>query len=120
VAARCDDPVRGAVELVLAGLDYSVGLYCPHRHSATAPLARAEEVILVMQCRLFGDVGGAGMPPLRGVTAVRLDRSTGQVMSDDEVKQRSEFRDGFIGYGLGEAVDHGLLRPVREAEGRDG
>jgi hypothetical protein len=112
VAARCDDPIRSEAELTLAGLDYTIGIYCPRSHSPEQPLARAAEVILTMQCRLFGDIGGAGLPPLRGAAAVRLDRQSGPQLTVEQISERDSFRDGFIGYGLAKAIMNGALRPV--------
>jgi hypothetical protein len=106
------DPVAAALRLTLAGLDYSIGLFSPRPHSAQARLIDTPEVILVMQCRLFGDVGGAGLPPLRGASGVRLDRRSGPVMTDDEVKQRVAFREGFIRDELRRIVADGRLRRI--------
>ncbi|MFV2088588.1 hypothetical protein [Micromonospora sp. LOL_021] len=112
VAARCDHPARATTGLALDGLDYSVGIFCRQAHSTSYPLLDAPEIVLVMQCRLFSDVGGAGIPPLRGVSAVRLDRRSGTVMTEEEIKQRSAFRDGYLEFGPGEAAARGVLSRV--------
>lgn len=96
------DSERAVRTLTLAGLDYSVGF-----SEAPPPESGRDgrdsgtytdedpDVLLTLQCRLLGDVGGAGLPPLRGVRAARLDRKAGKEMSEAEISERSAFLQGF-------------------------
>jgi hypothetical protein len=70
----------------------------------------ATDVTLVMQCRLLGDVGGAGLPPLKGHAAVRLDRRHGDVMTEAEIAERTEFRRQYLSTQLTPHLDHGTLK----------
>lgn len=85
-----------ALELSLNGLDYSIGFVSRGVNTRTAPLNEVTDLRLVMQCRLFGDVGGAGLPPLAGHAAVRLDRRGGPVLTSLDVEKRRSFSAGFV------------------------
>lgn len=91
------DPVRG---LTLGGLDYAITMFCQQRNSAGAPLADAGPVYLVMHGKLFADVGGAGLPSIGSIPVVRLDRASGHVLSDAEVKIRRQLREEFLALAL--------------------
>lgn len=82
--------------LSLNGLDYSVGMFARGRNGGASPLAAAEKVYLNLQTRMFGDIGGAGLPPLYPHPMVRLDRASGSTMSAAELMQRRQFRDVFL------------------------
>lgn len=85
-----------SLELSLNGLDYSVGFVSRGVNGQAVPLNEVSDLRLVMQCRLFGDVGGAGLPPLAGHAAVRLDRRGGPVLSSLDVARRRSFSAGFV------------------------
>ena len=116
MAAWRADPLLAVRRLSLNGLDYSIGLYTREVISAERALSAASDVGLLMQCRLFGDVGGAGLPPLRGNAAVRLDRKDGPVMSQGEIDARTGFQAGFIDSHVNQMVQGGALRPIRTGE----
>ncbi|NJP42527.1 hypothetical protein [Actinacidiphila epipremni] len=98
IEAAREDPRRAVRSVTLAGLDYSVGM-------SQAPGPEDAPVLLTLQPRLLGDVGGAGLPPLRGLRAVRLDRRSGAVMTDGEIAERSAFLLGYLAsLGLGDTA----------------
>lgn len=113
-----NDPAYAVRRMSLNGLDYSVGFYSRHGNTAARPLRDAQDVTLLMQCRLFGDVGGAGLPPLRGNAAVRLDRKSGPVMSEVEIAERTEFRRRYIENQIVPLTNEGALRSVNPKEDR--
>jgi hypothetical protein len=83
-------------KIVLAGLDYAVTLFRPARNTIECPLNRGGPVYLVMHCKMFGTMGGAGLPTIDSVPVVRLDRSRGELFSADQVEQRRRLRAEFL------------------------
>lgn len=82
--------------LALNGLDYSVGIFARQLNSRTKPLNRADPIYLNFQPRLFGDIGGAGLPPIYPHPMVRLDRAAGPVLSGADLDERRLFREQFL------------------------
>ena len=80
----------------LAGLDYSVSIASAQRNTRVNPATAHDDVYVIWQAKLFGDIGGAGLPPIDGLVAVMLDRASGPVLGDREVAERDRFRAGFI------------------------
>lgn len=94
MSALRDDPERAVSTMTMAGLDYSIGFFKPFTH-ASESAKHGSPIFLTMQCRLFGDIGGAGLPPLRGIGAVRLDRKSGSMLSEQDVRTRTDFLAGY-------------------------
>jgi hypothetical protein len=92
---RHDEAAR-VRRMSLAGLDYSIGLASRQRNTGATPLVTADKVLLVMQPRLFGDIGGAGLPWIDGIPIVKVDRSRGEVLSEAEVLDRRRLRERFL------------------------
>lgn len=82
--------------LTLAGLNYSLGIFSPAANTVTTRLVDAKDVYVVVQYKLLADIGMAGLPAIRDIPIVKLDRRTGPVMSDDEVADRRAFSDEFL------------------------
>ncbi len=91
------ESVRG---LTLGGLDYAIAMFCQQRNSASLPLSGAGPVYLVMHCKLFSDIGGAGLPTIDDIPVVRLDRASGRPLSDAEIKSRRQLREEFLALAL--------------------
>ncbi len=105
---RGDEGAR-VQQLTVAGLDYAMSVFSPHRNTAARPLAVHDEVYLVMQFKLFGDIGGAGLPTIDGIPIVRLDRSSGPALTAAELADRRALRRDFLDRALpGLTHRHGL------------
>jgi hypothetical protein len=83
-------------KVALAGLDYAIALFRPARNTVETPLNRGGPVYLVMHCKMFASVGGAGLPIIDRVPVVRLDRSRGRLFTTDEVEKRRRLRADFL------------------------
>jgi hypothetical protein len=94
-AFREDEPLR-VRKLALGGLDYSIGLFSPQPNTELSPLDTHGPVYLVMQFRLFGDIGSAGLAPIGDVPIVRIDRKNGPILTPSDIKDRTKLRQGFL------------------------
>lgn len=112
---RSDEALR-VHRMALGGLDYAIGMFSRACNRADAPLVAGDEVYLTMQCRLFGDIGGAGLPPLGDAAIVKLDRSAGPAMSAAELESRRELRCRFLEAELPALAERYRLRRL-DAEG---
>lgn len=104
--------------MTLGGLDYSISLFSWCENSKATPLKHADEVFLVMQCKLFADIGGAGLPSMRRIALVRLDREAGRVMQAAEYEDRLAFRSRFIAQVLPELAARFRAYPVNGPGGQ--
>ena len=92
-----------AVRLALGGLDYSVGFSGAPIPDGGSPSADSDDrVIMALQLKLFGNVGGASLPPLAGSSAAKLDRMSGSEMMSEEIADRLEFRNLWMKRSLDE------------------
>lgn len=87
---------EATARLSLAGLDYAITLFAQQRNTVSVPLAETGPVYLVMHCKLFGDIGGAGLPSVDRIPVVRLDRAQGSLLTDEQIESRRQFRNEFL------------------------
>lgn len=112
---RADEGAR-VEHLTVAGLDYAMSVFSRGRNTAATPLAEHDEVYLVMQPKLFGDIGGAGLPTVDGVPIVRLDRSAGPTLTAAELADRRALRRHFLDRASAAMARRHGLAPVRRGE----
>lgn len=94
-AFRSDERER-IRRMSLGGLDYAISLFSQSRNTDRQPLAAHPETYLVLQAKLFADIGGAGLPSVDRVPLVRVDRSAGAVMTGGEIADRVGMRERFF------------------------
>jgi len=92
---RTDEATR-IRRMTLGGLDYAISMFTQRRNTGDNPLSRHEQLYLVLQAKLFADIGGAGLPSIDAVALVRVDRSAGAVMTDADVADRAQLRQEFL------------------------
>lgn len=83
--------------LAMNGLNYSTGLYTPRRHRRSAPLRDADDVWLVIQVKLFSDVGGAGMIYNSEAGIVEIARRA-RLFTEGEAALRGDFQRQFLNF----------------------
>ncbi|MFJ5882313.1 hypothetical protein [Kitasatospora cineracea] len=86
------DPNLAAAKLVLAGLDYHLGIYSPTRVSHTDPDGPTP-VYLYLQFKLLSRIGGG--PAVGGAAAVQVDRAGGAPFTDGELDARRSLLEAF-------------------------
>lgn len=98
---------------------YSLALSTGTANHRDAPLAQAKAVWLNLQPRLFSGIGGAGLPALRGLPSVRVERGAGHFSSADW-SRRAAFQRAFAAYNQAalEAAGWGGWRFGRRARWR--
>jgi hypothetical protein len=94
IAALRAHPARQVGALTLAGLDYSLSMHSPRQVGSGS--WGEQPVLLTWSFKLFGDIGGAGLPPAGGCAAVKLDRATGPIMTHESMMQRRSFQEDFV------------------------
>jgi hypothetical protein len=83
--------------LTIAGLFYSLGLYSPESNRIGRPILDCRPVYLVMQPKLFADMGGAGVTYMKNVPVIRILRGDG-VLTPEQIVRRREFQAAFMVY----------------------
>ncbi|MEU2251481.1 hypothetical protein [Streptomyces sp. NPDC019224] len=113
-----------ASRLVLAGLDYHLGIYSPpyvdSAHSGTR-----RPVYLYIQFKLLSRIGGG--PAIGGAAAVQVDRSGGPAFTDEELQARRGLLEEFTRRQVTRLARLGTIENVRlpgtqstiRADGRD-
>jgi hypothetical protein len=81
--------------LTMNGANYFTGFYSPHPNGPAAPVDRAAPVLMVVQCKLFSDVGGAGMPYTATAGVMELARQA-RAFRADEQAARVRFQQAFV------------------------
>lgn len=76
---------------------YSLGLSAHIANRIDTPLAQASAAWLMIQPRLFSGIGGAGLPALRGLPSVRVQRGAGHFSAPDW-QRRAAFQHAFAAY----------------------
>ncbi|MGC5331454.1 hypothetical protein [Micromonospora sp. DT62] len=100
---------RQVGELAVASLDYSVSVLSASPRDL--PLDQRSDIYLVVHFKLFSDIGGAGLTWLPGVPIVRVNRSSDNLLSAEEVAQRRAFQDDFLRSAGGELDEPALIAP---------
>ena len=80
--------------LALAGLDYNMAFFAPQQNTFHTSLVESEAVYLCLQAKLFSRIGSS--PAIGGAVAANLDRSSGRLMTEDELRMRREFQREFL------------------------
>lgn len=81
--------------LALADLDYNLGFFSPGVNAVETPLGGGGPVYVVVNYKLFADIGGAGLPPMGNVPIVRIVRGA-EPLDPAEVAARSRLHRRFI------------------------
>lgn len=90
-------PAMRKRHLAMNGLNYSTGLYTPHRNRVNAPVRDANDVWLVIQVKLFSDVGGAGMIYNSEAGVVEIARRA-RLFTGHEMALRVDFQQQFLDF----------------------
>jgi hypothetical protein len=105
--------------LAMAGLNYSLGLYAQQTNRIGDPLLKNGPVYLVVQTKLFADIGGAGIPYMKALPIVRIQRGDG-VFNSRQIRNRDDFQAGFVAYADAWLSGRPEVAEVRsELSGRD-
>lgn len=81
--------------LIMGGLNYSLGLYSPSINTIKSPLKNSGPVYLVVQTKLFADMGGAGISYMGDIPVVRILRGDG-TFKPEHILVRREFQNSFV------------------------
>jgi hypothetical protein len=84
--------------LSMGGLNYSLGLYSQARNRVGEPLINSGPVYLVVQFKLFADIGGAGISYMGDVPVVRISRGEGFFFTAEDIQRRTAFQQAFIDF----------------------
>lgn len=103
--------------LALADLDYNLGFFSPRTNEIGAPLATDSPVHLVVNYKLFADIGGAGLPPMGTVPIVRIVRGSSP-LDTEEMAMRSAFHRELLDAGTARLATPRGSRAAWILEGR--
>lgn len=83
--------------LVHAGPNYSLGLYSIKPNLVQQPLYQSGPVYLVLQTKMFSDIGGAGLCYMGALPIIRLARAE-YPMTDEQAGMHHNFRTGVVSW----------------------
>lgn len=83
--------------LCMNGLNYSLSFFSPNENSAEIKLINQRDFYLVIQPKMFSDIGGAGLPCIGGIAAAKLKRNA-IGFTEKEAEMRDDFHKRFIKY----------------------
>ncbi len=79
------------------GLNYSMALFSEKANSLEKKIINHNKIILVIQPKMFSEIGGASLPCMNNISTIRLYRNS-KLYTEEEKQSRENFHNDFLKY----------------------